>query len=178
MQIELKHIKGGLLEQDYSCKVADFPDIAALVPESGAVYRDPISIHLRFQQTGRMVEVDGRIQATIMLICGRCLCTFERVLTETVSLTYVPGLTAQELAAEHELNKDELGLIMYHDDRLELLAPLQEQLLMALPISAVCSDNCQGLCLECGVNLNIARCNCDRKPFNSKFGVLAQLKGE
>ena len=176
MLVELKHIKGGLLEQEYTCDPAGFPDLAGLAGEAGAAYRGPVRFCLRFQQTARMVEVDGDLQATLVLTCGRCLVSFERELSEPIAMTFVPEVTEEAPAAERELEPGELGLIPYRDDCLELLMPLQEQLVMAVPIRALCGQDCRGLCPECGADLNFSRCECERTPFNSKFGVLAKLK--
>ena len=178
MYVELKHIKGGLLEQEYTCDPGNFPELAALSAEKDAAYRGPVSFHLRFRQTARMVEVEGSLQATLVMNCGRCLGSFERDLAEPIVMTFVPAEDEDDSAVERELEYSELGLIPYRDDRLELLEPLQEQLLMAVPIRALCDADCRGLCPECGADLNLSGCHCEKTPFNSKFGVLAKLKGK
>jgi uncharacterized protein len=43
------------------------------------------------------------------------------------------------------------------------LDPLvREQVLLALPMHAVCRDDCKGLCGTCGQNLNEGQCDCAR----------------
>ncbi len=176
MQVELKHIKGGLLEQEYTCDPADFPDLAVATTKSSATYRGPVEIRLRFRQAARMVEVEGDLRATLVMACGRCLAVFERELSEQIVMTFVPDDREDDTVAERELERHELGMIPYRDDCLELLAPLQEQLVMAVPIRALCTEDCRGLCPLCGADKNLSSCDCDRIPFNSKFGVLAKLK--
>ncbi|MFO7813128.1 MAG: DUF177 domain-containing protein [Pelovirga sp.] len=178
MQLELKHIKGGQLEQDYQCAVGDFPELQELANTGDCVYRDPIRLLLRFIQSGRMVEVSGHIQATLELTCGGCLGSFEYALAEDFDLTFVPEVEPTEPALEQELETDELGLIPYREDRLELLTPVQEQLLLAVPMHPLCSATCRGLCPVCGVDLNTSSCRCEKKIFNNKFGALAQIKGK
>lgn len=175
MRVELKHIKGGLLEQDYRCDPADFPDLATLTADGSAAYRGPIAIRLRFRQSARMIEVEGQLEATLETKCGRCLASFMRELTEPIVMTFVPE-RLEPNESERELEGSELGMIPYRDDCLELLLPLQEQLVMAVPIRALCAEACQGLCPECGADKNLVECGCQRKLFNSKFDVLAKLK--
>ena len=177
MQLELKYIKGRQLEQDYSFNAGDFPELGVLAGTGGSAYRSPINLRLRFVPSGRMIEVTGHIKAILDLTCGSCLGTFEYELTEDFALTFVPEVAQTELVPEQELEPDELGLIPYRDDRLELLLPVQEQLLMAVPMHPLCAVNCRGLCPHCGVDLNTTPCSCEKKVFNSKFGVLAQIKG-
>jgi len=176
VQLELKHIKGGKLEQDYSCDAGDFPELGVLAGAGDSAYRSPINLCLGFVQSGRMINVAGHIKATLDLTCGCCLGTFEYELTEDFAFTFVPEPEQRDLAPEQELEPDELGLITYREDRLELLIPVQEQLLLAVPMHPLCSAHCRGLCSHCGVDLNTTACNCEKKAFNSKFGVLAQLK--
>lgn len=175
MRIELKDIKGGMLEQGYSCSLADFPELSSISADGGPKFGEPLTFRLRLQQSGRLVEVDGHLDAQIVLQCGRCLRTFEQQLTESFTLTFAPCGHANKPEEEVELEAVELGLIVYEDDVLELQAPLQEQLLMAIPINPLCSEKCRGLCPECGVDLNTAKCNCVKKIFNNKFNVLADI---
>ena len=176
MQLELKHIKGGLLEQDHTCAVGDFPLLEELAEAGDGVYSGPIQLRLRFARSGHMVEVAGHIRATLELTCGGCLGTFRYEVAEGFDLTFVPDAESADPLPEQELESDDLGMIPYRDDRLELLAPLQEQLLLAVPMHPLCSADCRGLCPVCGVDLNTRVCSCEKEIFNSKFGALAQLK--
>ncbi len=176
MRVELKDIKGGLLEQDYGLNVAAFPELQNLQAESGVEFFDPIHFSLRLQRIGQMVEVDGSLEMKVSLSCGRCLQPFDLELSETFSLTFTPQKQESDLEEEVELASDELGLIYYHDEVVELLEPLQEQVIMALPIRPVCRQGCGGLCPECGQNLNDGQCKCEKKVFNNKFSALAALK--
>lgn len=178
MYVELKHIKGDLLEQEYTCDPVNFPELEVLSKELGAAYDGPVQISLRFQQSALVVEVEGRLQATLAVTCGRCLKAFECELAERFVLTFVPEEGEEDSAAERELDYRELEMIPYRDERLELLEPLQEQLIMVIPIRTLCNEHCRGLCPACGADLNYSSCDCEKKPFNSKFGVLAQLKGQ
>ncbi|RLB74564.1 MAG: hypothetical protein DRH06_09510 [Deltaproteobacteria bacterium] len=176
MQLELKDIKGGELEQEYSCSLAEFPDLMVIAEQGGPRFGESLFFQLRFQRSGQFVEVDASLEAVVELQCGRCLQDFKQPLAESFSLTFVPQPEDDESGEDDvELETNELGLIPYRDDILKLQEPLQEQLLMAVPISPICKTSCRGLCPSCGVNLNIEKCDCVRKPFNSKFNILADI---
>ena len=176
MHLELKDIKGDGLEQVYTCALSDFPDLEAMVDEGGPVFNEPLIFKLRFQRTGQFVEVDGHFNAVVELKCGRCLQGFKQSLSEAFTLTFVPQSNDAESDEEEiELEAEELGLTPYSEETLKLRDPLQEQLLMAIPISPLCDKLCQGLCPECGGNRNNKACNCTRKPFNNKFTALAGM---
>ncbi len=180
MRLELKDIKDGILKQELNFAAGQFPILQEMMQHDDAQFLRPISFELRLQKSGQLVEVDGRLSTSVNLSCGRCLQAYEKKLQGDFAFTFTPYV-AEEIGSEDEeveveLDTDELGLVYYKDDTLDLLAPLQDQLVMALPISPVCQEDCQGLCSECGCNLNTDSCGCVKKPFNSKFSVLAGLK--
>ncbi len=175
MQIELKDIKAGELEQEYSCTVDDFPQLQDFIAAGEVKFYPPLEFKLRLQQTGKFVEVDGRLDAVIGLKCGRCLGSYDLPLAENFAFTFVPQPKTTEFVEEVELEAAELDLTTYKDEILDLQDPLQEQLLMAIPISPICCEECLGLCPECGVNMNITRCDCVKKIFNNKFNILSEL---
>lgn len=178
MLIELKDIKGGVLEQEYSCAVQDFTELEELSREGGFEFHEPLNFKLRLQRTGQLVELDGLCQARVTLSCGRCLDPYVAEIDERFALTFAPLEKDEETEEEVELESEELGLIGYRDETLELASVLQEQLLMAVPISPLCGEQCRGLCPECGVNRNKTRCACEKKPFNNKFSALAGMQFE
>ena len=175
MRLELEDIKGGELEQEYTCSLTDFPDLVVIADDGGPKFSEPLLFKLRFQRTGQFVEADGHLDAIVEMKCGRCLQGFKQSLADSFALTFVPQLKDNETEEEVELETAELGLIAYADDVLELQEPLQEQLLMAVPISPVCKASCRGLCPECGIDLNSEKCDCTRKPFNNKFNILSNI---
>ena len=75
---------------------------------------------------------------------------------------------------EVELGEDDLGLIGYSGEEIDLDAELAQEVIMALPQQFICSEECAGLCPVCGENQNQVECGCERPVFNSG---LAALKG-
>ncbi len=177
MRLELKDLKNGCLVQELSFQAADFP-VAADLSQDGVEFTAPINFRLRLQQSGQLVEVDGQLETTVRLSCGRCLQPYDKVLNSRFALTFTPYVAEEQGQedVEVELDTDELGLVYYREECLELLPPLQDQLVMALPIAPLCSEECRGLCPECGCDLNSESCNCEKKVFNNKFSALAGLK--
>ena len=111
-------------------------------------FQEPLVFKLRLQRTGKYVEVDGHLDAVVGLNCGRCLQDFELSLSESFSVTFVPRGNEDEPEEEVELDADELGLVTYVDETIELHDTLQEQLLMAVPISPLCHEDCLGSCAQ------------------------------
>lgn len=178
MRFELKDISESGVRQKYSCKVEEFPELLTLQEQENLRFTDLLSFELRLQKSGQIVEIDGLFATRVALTCGHCLQDFEQQIASDFTLTYTPlqNLPAEDEAEEVELDTDELGLVYYKNDSLDLFQPLQEQVVMSLPIAPLCSTNCKGLCPVCGCDLNKDSCHCEKKSFNNKFSALAGLK--
>jgi uncharacterized protein len=180
MHIELKDISDSGLLLGYSNPIEAFPILLDLQKQDDLRFIGPLAFQLRLQKSGQIVEVDGSLTAQVAIVCGHCLQNFEQQVTSDFTLTFTP-MSSDSLAdelEEVELDADELGLVYYKNDTIELLQSLQEQVLMALPMSPLCSEDCRGLCPECGCDLNMKSCHCEKKSFNNRFTALAGLKLE
>ena len=51
-----------------------------------------------------------------------------------------------------------------------------EQIVLALPFKALCSEECKGICPHCGANLNLEPCQCAGKQADSPFATLQAIK--
>jgi len=53
---------------------------------------------------------------------------------------------------------------------------VKEQVLLALPISVLCSESCKGLCVTCGCNSNTQACGCEQKRVDSRLAKLKEIQ--
>ena len=60
---------------------------------------------------------------------------------------------------QREIHDEDLTTAYYRDGSLDIGELLREQFQLALPMKPLCSEECRGLCLECGANLNRVECN-------------------
>ena len=61
-------------------------------------------------------------------------------------------------------------MAFYSDQIIDVDDLVREQIELALPMSRLCSDDCRGLCPECGANLNEGDCACARDQRGSEMG--------
>jgi len=78
--------------------------------------------------------------------------------------------------SEHHCSDDDYDVLYLSDSVIESTDILREQLLLALPVSSVCSESCMGLCDRCGTNLNENQCKCGEVNENSPFAILKKLQ--
>jgi uncharacterized protein len=83
-----------------------------------------------------------------------------------------------EAAPEHEIRDDDLTIEFYRDETIDVGALVREQCYLALPMKPLCRPDCQGLCPQCGANLNETTCSCDQTWVDPRLAVLKALVPE
>jgi len=107
----------------------------------------PLDLDLRFESVSEGVLVTGTVSAPTAGECARCLtATSGEVEVQLTELFAYPGSTT-----EATTEADEVGHVV--DGTIDLEQPLIDAVVLQLPLSPVCRDDCPGLCAECGVAL-------------------------
>jgi len=55
---------------------------------------------------------------------------------------------------------------------------LREQVLLAVPLKAICRQDCKGLCSQCGANLNAAQCSCAEPVEDPRWAALKEIRSK
>jgi uncharacterized protein len=98
-------------------------------------------------------------------------------LTRSFDLLYRPqGTDAGR--AELSVTSAEAEVSYYQGEGLLLEDALREQVLLALPIKAICRDDCKGLCPHCGRNLNTEQCSCAEPLEDPRWAALKDIRGK
>ena len=117
-----------------------------------------IRADLRVERSGSRVSVRGKVMSSARLECVRCLRAFDLGVTGDVTV-FAEQSSASKRAEQESLERDHY--MLFHDGRrLDLRDTVRELLLLELPISPHCREDCPGLCLKCGADLNDGPCNC------------------
>jgi uncharacterized protein len=138
------------------------------VPEGAAAELD-----LRFEAVAEGVLVTGSVTAPLAGECARCLGPVASSVAASFTelYLYAPGRPQGERGSgqtrdgrhphdrpdrydEHEHEEQDGEEVRYLDgDLLDLEPAFRDAVVLALPMSPRCRDDCPGLCVECGVPL-------------------------
>lgn len=124
-----------------------------------ADWPDSIRAELGVEQNGSRVSVRGRLAARARLECVRCLKLFEQPVVPNLDVYAERSGSSRNPNEQDELERD--GYMMFHDGRrLDLGPVVREMLLLETPMAPRCREDCRGLCLRCGADLNDGPCGC------------------
>lgn len=131
-------------------------------------------INCLITKTASTVFIRGKLSAIIDVACSRCLENTKLPILTDFIYTLIPEKA--ESKEDLEIKKEELEISHYHGDFIDLTPIICEQILLQIPIKALCSQECKGLCPQCGTNLNHSSCNCHLGCVDSRMAVLKNFK--
>ena len=137
---------------------------------------DRIDVSCTARRMKENVFIEGTFSTVADLSCCRCLEMIRLPLRSSFKYTFAPPPSRSQ--DEVELNAADLDFAYYEEDVIDLDTVIFEQILLQIPIKPLCADSCKGLCLHCGVNLNMTSCNCRGEVFDERLAVLKQFKGQ
>jgi uncharacterized protein len=139
-------------------------------PEDSAIsFPDPIEYELTVTKSGDNVWVRGPVRARLSTMCDRCLEDYAFSVESEMEIELIPKEEVPD-SPEVELKSEELDLYYFEGDEFDLDPYVFEEVMLNIPIKALCSESCKGLCPVCGRNLNLGECQCEK----TAAGVLAE----
>ncbi|UCC11576.1 MAG: DUF177 domain-containing protein [candidate division WOR-3 bacterium] len=118
------------------------------------------STRIRFHRSTLGIGANFDVRYTAQLTCNRCLGHFSRDFSTELYLTYVKGKDPYENVEKVDLKKTDIDRIYYTGPCIDVLVGLREAVLLSLPITIVCKEECRGLCPVCGKDRNKETCTC------------------
>jgi uncharacterized protein len=124
-----------------------------------------IDLSLRLESVMEGVLVTGTVTGPLAGECARCL--------DPVASTLEVDL--QELYAypESEATEDEASRL--DGDYLDLEPALRDAVVLALPLTPLCREDCGGLCVVCGARRDDVDCGHDVAPVDPRWAALNDL---
>jgi uncharacterized protein len=115
--------------------------------------------------------LQGRVRATVDATCGRCLGKAEIPVDSETTLLIVPKTTAatrapkgkksKESEGEFEFDPDEADVATYDGETIVLDDLVREAILLELPISPLCREDCAGISSDPAVAKRLAEARVD-----------------
>lgn len=134
-----------------------------------------VAFHATVTKTAAATTVTGQIKGLIELDCDRCLEPVKTPIGIDVDLEFVP-VEQFSADAERELTAEDLNVDAFDGESLDLKSIAREQILLEIPQQFFCQEDCKGLCVKCGGNLNLIDCNCNETETDPRWAALNDLQ--
>ena len=126
-----------------------------------------------FTEEGYIVK--GEIEAVLNLKCDRCLESFSKNIVCALDEVYSNDINENNEENTADAKNEDKDYRSFEDKALDIDAAVKDAVMLEMPLKALCSDDCRGLCFKCGQNLNKGECGCDRAYSNPAFEGLMDL---
>jgi uncharacterized protein len=132
----------------------------------------PLELDLRLEAVMEGVLVSGTVRGPVTGECGRCLEPIgDEVVLDLQELFAYPDSATDETTAA-----DEAGRI--EGDLINLEPTVRDTVVLGLPLSPLCRDDCRGLCVTCGVRWDDLPSDHTHERIDPRWAALVERFGE
>lgn len=114
---------------------------------------------------GGSLELKATVTGEYETPCARCL----KPVMSSFDADIYEDLTGEDADEE---------LIAKEGNEWDLTELILNDILIELPMTLLCSDDCKGFCPVCGKNLNSDSCSCEKEQWDSRFDILKNFKAD
>jgi uncharacterized protein len=129
----------------------------------------------QLMRTQRSILVKCALDAEVELMCGRCLGRFRHPLNIKFEEEYLPTVDIHS-GAPLPAPEESISFTIDEHHNIDLRDAVRQYSLMAVPMKALCNEDCAGLCPKCGQNLNRGKCACLTEDIDPRWSKLTRLQ--
>ena len=130
-------------------------------------------------RVGDDINLKGNVNTELTLECSRCLNQFVYPVDSRMKAHFVPSNHDSNLSGKVELHVSDIDTEVYKDKRIDLTQSIRDRILLMVPVVCLCTDDCKGICPQCGININEGSCECvSDSSIDPRLEVLKNLKNK
>lgn len=182
MQFEIKELERHPIDfkEEFAPEALDLgPDARQITALKASGRAQLVEEHEGRHHTIQDIRVNGKLRTRLELSCARCLDPVTYDVNRDFDLLYRPqgSDTGRE---ELSVTAAEAEISYYQGDGLALEDVVREQVLLAVPLKAICREDCKGLCPQCGKNLNneAEQCSCAEPVEDARWSALKDIRSK
>ena len=162
MKINISNIPAGSSVYDLSTSA-----VLMALPEN---FSGDVSVHAALVKTSWQIvaTIDAHVNAAFQ--CDRCAEQSVHRVDAAFEQVYSWGET-ERTAVEGE----DFYVLGDGQKEIDLSDAVREYLLLAVPVKNLCREDCRGLCVVCGTNLNDRLCGCTPDTGDIRWSALQNL---
>ncbi|MEK7264143.1 MAG: DUF177 domain-containing protein [Bacteroidota bacterium] len=175
MIIQLATLSEGIHEYDFTVNPSEIFRSKKLSPShfpDEITFERPIQISVSLDKSSRQIRLRATISTERSALCDRCTDEFLFPVRGKYETIYV--FDEQHIPS----SDDEIEYVFLSEDKLQIdiAEDVRQTLLLSIPMKLLCKEDCLGVCLHCGKNLNHGSCSCDTQIKDERWSKLQSLK--
>ena len=126
--------------------------------------KDPVTVSGSVRNSADVLTLEMTAETTLDAVCDRCGKEFR----QNKSVPYSCVL------AEEVQNEDNDEIVVLENGKVDAEDLARTAFILDMDTKTLCSEDCKGLCLRCGADLNLGPCSC-KKEVDPRLAALAKL---
>ena len=155
-----------LIQNDGAVKELDFCVESDNISLNGQdiVFETPFYLKGAVKNIAGVLYLDLGADVSFKTQCARCL--------DSVSVHHT--FEVSEVFSKTEVTDSEDEVTVIDSGNIDMDEVVIKAFIGTVPINYLCSDDCKGLCKQCGCNLNKETCSCEDDNIDPRLAVLKQ----
>jgi uncharacterized protein len=164
----LKGPTGARRRYEFEEEIRDLdPELDPLAPLVGWV---------SLMRSSQGILVTGLLRTRIQTTCLRCLEPVDIEIELDLEEEFYPAVRINDVHLDDVAEEEQDAALLIDDHHiLDLREVIRQGLWLAVPMEAICSPDCAGLCPQCGGNRNLGECQCVETSLDPRWAVLQGL---
>ena len=159
-------------EPNGSTRVVEIDESCALL-ERGQPMR--VSGLVTMLRTEGGIWVSASLDSAVASTCGRCLAEYVQPVHMAIEEEFLVEDGPYARTRVRRPEDAEQHFFVGSDNILDLTDVARQYATLNMPMKTVCREDCSGMCIKCGANLNEAICRCDKTPADARWAALSTL---
>lgn len=130
---------------------------------------------VRLLRTDKGIWVKAELDSAVDCDCSRCLKEVCQPIHLSLEEEFYPEFDVTTGTSLRSGNGYQEEFYINQSHHLDLTEAIRQYVSMNIPMSPLCEENCRGMCMECGADLNLTQCRCDAEPGDPRWGALLGL---
>jgi len=136
-----------------------------------------VAVNVTVSRSANRYTIEARAKGSVRAECHRCLGSFE--LPVDTAFTFILNRGELSPAPDGVEEEDIVSIPITGEATVDIYPRVREALILEIPIKLLCREDCRGVCLKCGANLNEGECGCNPGIGDPRWGALRKfLNGE
>lgn len=164
MRIKISGLENGIYDYDFE---ADIEKINLAEPLFGKYNANVV-----LNKFDDQIILEASTTAGANFICDRCGTAFKQTVKSKYKMIYL--LRSIE-GAEEEIN---ITYLSPDTHMIDISKDVRDYMILSTPMKRLCKEDCKGLCVKCGADLNEKKCDCNDDEIDDRWKVLSELKNK
>ncbi len=129
---------------------------------------------LHVDNMDQKILIHGEFGVVRSLKCDRCSKGFEQSYQAEIEVMVLRSQGRGRIRTTDE----DAWVVSQQRGNVSLADPLREAAVLHEPQQVICRDDCRGLCVQCGIDLNVDSCDCETEEVDPRWAALKRLRDE